>query len=203
MNAEQVVDKILSQARADAGAITDEAKAKAASQQAQTDAELAEFDKQTQTLAQAAAEDKLRRMQAGARMAHAKQMLAVKSEILQEVFDKALQRLNQLPDEPYLELMKKLMIQAVETGDEEVIVGKNETRLNEEFIKKVNRDLGAGFKGNLRLSAQRADIAGGFLLSRGRVQVNVSTEVLINQVRESMEMELGGDLFAGAASKQG
>jgi V/A-type H+-transporting ATPase subunit E len=99
--------------------------------------------------------------------------------------------------------MKKLMIQAVETGDEEVIVGKNETRLNEEFIKKVNRDLGAGFKGNLRLSAQRADIAGGFLLSRGRVQVNVSTEVLINQVRESMEMELGGDLFAGAASKQG
>jgi V/A-type H+-transporting ATPase subunit E len=203
MNAEQVVDKILAQARADAEGIIGEAKAKAASQQAQTDAELAEFDKQTQAMAQAAAEDKLRRMLAGARMAHAKQTLAVKSNLLQEVFDKALQRLNTLPDEAYLELMKKLMIRSVETGDEEVIVGKNETRLNEEFIKKVNRDLGTGFKGNLRLSPQRADIAGGFLLSRGRVQMNVSTEVLISQVRESMEMELGGELFGEAASKQG
>ena len=46
------------------------------------------------------------------------------------------------------------MKQAVETGDEEVIVGKNEKRIDQDFIKKVNRELGAGFKGNLRLSDQ-------------------------------------------------
>lgn len=203
MSAEQVVEKILAQARAEAQSITDEAKAKAEAQQKQTDAELADFEQQTRAQAQAAADDKLRRMLAGARMAHARQVLTVKAELLNEVFDKALQKLNQLPDEQYLALMKKLMTRAIETGDEEVIVGKDEKRINEDFIKKVNRDLGTGFKGNLRLSSQRANISGGFLLSRGRVQVNVSSEVLISQAREVMEMELADELFRTSASKQG
>jgi V/A-type H+-transporting ATPase subunit E len=195
MNAEQVVNKILAQANAEAERILAEAREKAGIQQNQTDAELAEFEKQTQEMAQAAADDKLRRMLAGARMAHAKQVLGVKAELLNEVFGQARQKLNQLPDEQYLTLMKQLMTRAIETGDEEVIVGRNEKRINEDFIKKVNRDLGTGFKGNLRLSSQRADISGGFLLSRGRVQVNVSTEVLISQAREVMEMKLADDLF--------
>lgn len=195
MNAEQVVEKILAQARSESEAILSEAKAKAATQQAQTQSELEAFTRQTESLAQAAADDKLRRMLAAARMANAKQVLAEKSHILDAVFEKALQKLGRLPDEQYLALMKKLMTRAIETGDEEVIVGRNEKRINEEFIKKVNRDLGTGFKGNLRLSAQRADIVGGFLLSRGRVQVNVSTEVLIRQAREAMEMQLAKELF--------
>lgn len=195
MNAEQVVEKILAQARSESETILSEAKAKAAAQQAQAQSELEAFTRQTAAMAQAAADDKLRRMLAAARMANAKQVLAEKSHILDEVFEKALQKLGQLPDEQYLALMKKLMTRAIETGDEEVIVGRNEKRINEEFIKKVNRDLGTGFKGTLRLSAQRADIAGGFLLSRGRVQVNVSTEVLIRQAREAMEMQLAKELF--------
>lgn len=203
MNAEQVVEKILAQAKAEAQSILDDARSKADAQQKQTDAEAAEFRQQTQAQAEAAADDKLRRMLAGARMAHAKQVLTVKAELLNEVFDKALQKLNQLPDEQYLALMKKLMTRAIETGDEEVIVGSGEKRINEEFIKKVNRDLGTGFKGNLRLSSQRANISGGFLLSRGRVQVNVSSEVLISQAREVMEMELADELFRTSASKQG
>lgn len=195
MNAEQVVEKILAQARGEADAILADATAKAQAQRTQTQTELDAFTKQTESMAQAAADDKLRRMQAAARMANAKQVLTVKSQILDEVFQKALQNVNQLPDEQYLGLMKKLMVRALETGDEEVIVGKNEQRINEDFIKKVNRDLGTGFKGNLRLSGQKADITGGFLLSRGRVQVNVSTEVLIRQARELLEMELASELF--------
>jgi V/A-type H+/Na+-transporting ATPase subunit E len=195
MNAEQVVNKILAQANAEAERILAEAKDKAAEQQKQTDAELADFEKQTQQMAQAAADDKLRRMLAGARMAHAKQVLGVKAELLNEVFAQARQKLDQLPDEQYLALMKALMSRAIETGDEEVIVGKTEKRINEDFIKKVNRDLGTGFKGNLRLGTQRADFGGGFLLSRGRVQVNVSTDVLIGQARERMEMKLADEMF--------
>lgn len=195
MNAEQVVEKILAQARGEADAILADATAKAQAQRAQTQTELDAFTKQTESMAQAAADDKLRRMQAAARMTNAKQVLTVKSQILDEVFQKAMQKVNQLPDEQYLGLMKKLMVRALETGDEEVIVGKNEQRINEDFIKKVNRDLGTGFKGNLRLSGQKADITGGFLLSRGRVQVNVSTEVLIRQARELLEMELASELF--------
>ncbi|MCE5185559.1 MAG: V-type ATP synthase subunit E [Planctomycetaceae bacterium] len=204
MNAEQVVEKILSQARGEADTILGEAKAKADAQAKQTQAELAEFNKQTQTLARAAADDKVRRMLAQARMAHARQLLGERGEVLDGIFAKALDKLNQLPDEQYLALMKKLMTRAVETGDEEVVVGKNEKRINEDFVKKVNRDLGTGFKGSLKLSSRRADITGGFLLSHGRVQANVSSEVLIGQARERMEIELANELFGSRDStKQG
>lgn len=196
MNAEQVVQKILAEANAEAEKIVNSAKAKAAEQASQLEAEIANFDAQTAKLAQEAAEDKLQRMLANARMANAKQTLAAKVAILDEVFEKAKAAVNKLPDDQYLSLTTGLMKQAVETGDEEVVIGKNEKRINERFITQINRQLGAGFKGNLRLSDQRADIAGGFILARGKVQINASTDVLIESLRESMEMELAQALFA-------
>lgn len=195
MNAEQVVEKILSQAKAEAEAILNEAKEKAAAQKAQLDTELAEFDKKTEEMAKAAGEDKLQRMLAGARMSQGKKMLAAKVAVLDDVFAKAKQAVGQLPDDQYLSLMTDLMKKAVETGDEEIIVGKNETRINDAFVKKVNRDLGAGFKGNLRLADERADIAGGFILSHGKVRINASSDVLVDRLRESMQIELADELF--------
>ena len=196
MNADQVIEKILSQAKAEAQAILAEAKAKADAQKARSGAELAEFEKQTDVLAKEAGDDKLRRMLAGARMSNSRQALAAKVELLNEVFRKAEERLVQLPDEPYKALMVKLMTQAVQTGDEEVLVGKDEGRINDDFIKQVNRQLGPGFKGNLRLGMQRLDIKGGFVLSRGKVRINAGAGVLVGQLRESMETELAAKLFA-------
>lgn len=196
MNAEQVVQKILAEANAEAEKIVSEAQAKASDQGTELDAEIAEFDTRSAQLAKEAAEDKLQRMLAGARMSNAKQTLAAKVAILDSVFEKAKAAVRQLPDDQYLSLMTGLIKKAVETGDEEVVIGKDETRIDDTFISKVNQTLGSGFKGNLRLSAERADIAGGFILSRGKVQVNASTDVMIDALRESMEMELSQILFA-------
>ena len=196
MNAEQVVQKILAEAEAEARKILGEARDKAAEQKSQLDSELAEFDKKTDELAVEAGEDKLQRMLASARMNNAKQLLAAKVEILNDVFERAKKAVNDLSGELYLSWVMATMKQAVESGDEEVIVGKHEKRIDGNFVKKVNRELGTGFKGNLRLSSQRADISGGFILSRGRVQINAGTDVVINTLRESMEIELAQYLFA-------
>ena len=67
MNAEQVVQKILAEAKAEAEQIVNDAKAKATEQGTQLDAQIAEFDVKTDELAKAAAEDKLQRMLANAR----------------------------------------------------------------------------------------------------------------------------------------
>lgn len=195
MNAELVVQKILSEANAKAEKIVNEAKAKAAQQASELDSEMKAFEAETEKLAKAAAEDKLQRMLANARMANAKQMLSAKVAMLDDVFEKAKSAVNTLPDDQYLSLMTALMKRAVETGDEEVVVGKDEQRINESFISKLNQELGSGFKGNLRLSSRRADIAGGFILARGKVQINASTDVLVESLRESMEMELSQALF--------
>lgn len=196
MNAEQVVNKILSEAKDKAEKIISEAKQRAEAQVAETRTEQAEYDTQSEKLAEEAAQDKRDRMLAGARMANAKQLLAARVQILEDVFDKAKQSIVSLPDKEYLALMKTLLQKAVETGDEEVVIGKDESRITPAFIKEANGQLGSGFQGNLRLAEQRGDFSGGFILTRGNIRINASIDVLIDQVRQSLESELVEDIFA-------
>ncbi len=195
MNAEQVVHKILSEAQAHADKITGEANAKVSEQQGKIDKELAQYREETEQKAIAAGEDKLARMLASARMQISKEYLTAKVSLLDEVFQKVRQQIKDLPDDQYGELIQQLMEKAIESGDEEVIIGKDETRIKNGLIKRVNRKLGPGFKGNLQLANDTANIDGGFILRRGKIQVNVSLDVLMTQARDAMELELTQELF--------
>lgn len=195
MEAKQVIDKILEDAKAQAEQIKAQADENLATEQKNLDAELEQFRKETEELAKNTAEDKKLQMLAAARMDISKQFLAEKSNLLNEVFVKANEQILHLPDDQYRQLMKKLLLKAVETGDEEVIIDSNEKRIDNELIKEVNRELGPGFKGNLRLSEKRLPIGGGFILKRGRIKNNVSLGVIVESAREKIEAELAKELF--------
>lgn len=197
MDSEQVVEKILSEAQAEADKIKSEAREKAAGQEAELTAELEKFRQKTETLSQKAAEEKKRRMLASARMDTRKELLSCKVALLTEVFDKAREKIKELPEEQYQEFMESLMHKAIESGDEEVVIGAAEDKINNGLIKHINRKLGPGFKGNLQLAKDTADIDGGFILRRGNIQVNVSIDVLLVEAREQMEIELATELFGG------
>ena len=195
MEAEQVVEKILSDAQKEADSIIKQAEEKDGAEQAKLNEQLAEYKKQTKLLAKKAGEEKKAHLLAAARMEIAKEYLAEKRKILDEVFVQARERLQNLPDEEYQVFCTRLMLEAVETGDEEVIVDNNEKRIDHEFIKQVNRKLGPGYKGNLRLSEERQNLGAGFVLRRGKIKNNVSLEVLLAQARKELEIELAKQLF--------
>jgi len=195
MESEQVIEKILADARAEADKIKKQANDKEADEQAKLNEQLEEYNKQTTVLARKAGEDEKSHILAAARMNIAKEYLAEKRRILDEVFEQAKQQLQNLPDDEYKSLIKKLLLDAVETGDEEVIVDTNESRIDHEFIKLMNRELGPGYHGNLKLSSEKQDIGAGFILSRGKVKTNVSIEVLLEQARKELEIQLGKELF--------
>ncbi len=196
MEAEQVVDKILSQAHAEAEKILAEAKAKAAEKESKLSSELDEYRRQTKTLAETAAADRKMRMLAAARMDIRKELTAAKNAVLDEVFVKAAEQIKSLSDQEYQQLITSLITKAVETGDEEVVIGKDETRIDHALIKNINRKLGSGFKGNLMLADDRANIDGGFILRCGNVRINASIGVLLAQVKEQIETELVAELFS-------
>jgi V/A-type H+-transporting ATPase subunit E len=191
MSAEQVVEKILSQARAEAQQILSAANEAAQKENQRLDAELVVYHQETGRLADAAGADKLARILAAARMKNAKDILAAKGRILDELFARVKQRIEHLPDNEYLELMKRLLQKSIQTGQEEVIVGKNENRINPVFLERINNEN----RYSLRLAGSREDIGGGFILSSGKVRVNSSTDVLASQLRDKMEMELAAALF--------
>ncbi|MHC4510905.1 MAG: V-type ATP synthase subunit E [Planctomycetota bacterium] len=196
MEAGQVVEKILAEAKAEAERISKEAEQKDAAEQAKLNEELKRYKKQTDTHAKKAGADEESHILAAARMETAKQLLAEKRTILDEVFDQARRQTAELPDDQYRRLCTRLMLEAVETGDEEVVVGKDENRIDHELIKEINRELGPGYKGNLRLSGERQNLGAGFILKRGKVKTNVSIDVLLDQARKELEIELAKELFA-------
>jgi V/A-type H+-transporting ATPase subunit E len=195
MDGEQVIEKILSDARAEAEKLKQEAAAKQAQEQAKIDEQLREYRRQTETLAQKAAADAKAQMLSAARMELAKEMLAEKARTLDEVFAKAEQQIKSLPDEQYKSLMTKLMLDSVQTGDEEVIVDVNEKRIDQSLINHVNQQLASKSKGSLKLSGERQPIGGGFILKKGKIQNNASLRVLLARVRNKLDVELAKELF--------
>jgi V/A-type H+-transporting ATPase subunit E len=195
MEAEQVVEKILADAKAEAERIKKQAEEKEAAEQTELNEQLGEYKKHTKTLAEKAAKDKKSHLLAAARMDIAKQFLAEKRRMLDEIFAQAHRQLQNLPDEEYQAVCTKLMLEAVETGDEEIIIDNNETRIDQKFIKQVNRELGPGYKGNLRLAKERHNLGGGFILRRGKIKNNVSLEVLLAIAHKDLEIELAKQLF--------
>ena len=195
MDAEQVIKKILSEANNEAAKIKAEADEKQAAEQSKLAEQLGEYKKQSDILAKKAAEEKKEHLLAAARMDIAKEYLAAKRKILDEVFEKAREQMQNLRDDEYIRLMTKLMLDAVETGDEEVIVNKNEKRIDQKFIKHINRELGPGFKGNLRLADEKQNLGAGFILRRGKIKTNVSLDVLLERARKELEIELAKELF--------
>jgi V/A-type H+-transporting ATPase subunit E len=195
MEAIQVVEKILADARAEAEKIKQDAQAKEDAEQAKLSEQLDEYKKQTELLTKKVGEDEKSHILAAARMNIAKDYLAEKRKILDEVYELARQQLQNLPDEEYRALIKKLLLNTVETGDEEVIVDKSESRIDNDFIKQMNRELGPDYKGNLKLAKERQNLGAGFIISRGKVKTNVSIEVLLDQARKELEIELAKELF--------
>jgi len=195
MDSEQVTNKIMSEAQGEADGILAEARQKLEGEKTQFDKQLQEYQKQSEELAGRAGEDKKSHILAAARMDIAKSYLAEKRKLLDEVFEQAKEQFSRMPDEEYQKLMRKLIQEAVETGDEEVMVGQAEKRLDQEFIKQVNRELGPGYKGNLRLAEKRLPISAGFVLKRGNIMTNASLDVMLDEAREDLETEVAKSLF--------
>jgi V/A-type H+-transporting ATPase subunit E len=195
MEAEQVTEKILSDAKTEAEKIQNQAQEKEAAEQAKYDEQLNEYRKQTEILSQKAAENKELHLLAAARMQNARDLLAEKRKILDEVFTQARGQLLNLPDDQYRQLITHLMLKAVETGDEEVIIDKNEKRIDLQLVNQVNEQLRSGGKGNLTLSEERKDLGGGFILKHDKIKNNASLEVLLAQARRRLEIELAKELF--------
>jgi len=197
MDAQKVIEKILSDAGAEAQKIGQEAREKQAGEQAGLEQQLGDYRAQTKALAEKAGKDEKSHILAAARMQIAKEYLAEKRKILDEVFEQAHRRVQGLPDGEYRQLMVHLMLTAVETGEQEVVIGNKEGRIDDSLLQEVNDKLAASGKGNLKLSQQRQNFAGGFILKRGKIKTNVSIDVLLDRARKELEIELAGRLFEG------
>jgi V/A-type H+-transporting ATPase subunit E len=195
MNGEQVIAKILADARDEAGRISGQASEKHAADEAALAQQLKEYEAQTQTLADKARQEKRTRIVSAARMDLARAQLAVKRQLLDEVFSRARDRMGSLKDDDYRQMMTRLMVQSAQQGEQEVVLDRNERRIDTAVVDEANRQLARSGRGPLRLAADRQDVGPGFILRAGRIQNNVSVKVMLMQARDAMEMKLANKLL--------
>ncbi len=177
------IDRILSDARAEANGITDR-------YQAQADNEAAELAVKNQK----AAAEREERLVSTAQMEARKVGLAAKQEMVEKAYDLALEKLCSMPDEQYVKTVADLLVQAAPNGRGAVIFAPAEKkRIGETAVRAANAQLNGG---KLTLSEETRPLKGGFILSDGKVEVNCSFDTLVRLQKTETAGEVAKRLFS-------
>ena len=105
-----------------------------------------------------------------------KTILAAKQTVMEQVYDKALEKLLSLPRTQYIEVLAALLAQASPEGRGEAIFSAADRETaGQAAVDAANAKTG----GHLMISAETAPIRGGFLLRQGSVEVNCAFETLV------------------------
>ena len=139
------------------------------------------------------AEERVERLASVAQLDARKLELAAKQEMLSKAYDLALEKLVNLPDKEYVNLLADLAVKASSTGREAVIFSqKDRARYGKAVVTQANEKLGDG---HLTMSEQSRPIQGGLILSDGDVEVNCTFETLVRLQRGEMDREVAKVLF--------
>ena len=185
-DAQGEVDKIKSRTSASADEIIKKAKAEADALKAQALEDVG-----------SEAEQRKQRIVATARLDLRKSILAEKQNSIDAAFQEAIETLLNMEDAEYRKIIKNMILSNVQTGDEEIIFSdRDKARFGKKFLEEINRQLVKnGKKGNLTISQDTYDILGGFVLRRGKIELNSSFESLFKSSRDDLESEVSKILF--------
>ena len=118
--------------------------------------------------------------------------LGTRQQLIGEAFAAALKQMTEMNPDKYVKFAEKLMNEAVSTGHEVVLVGKDEKTLDQRWLDGYN----SAHQTSLTLSPDRLSIAGGFVLRDDRIDTNCSWEMLIENTRAEIESEVVKRLFS-------
>lgn len=189
---ERIRESILAEARTQAEAIIKEAEDKVKEMEIQAEKRAEELTKNRFERAEVEAQEAQKRMLSMAELELKKQSLEAKQSIIDQAFDKALVKLNNLPEEKYAAMIVTALGSVGIKGGEELIVPpQDREKFQKGLLKRINDKLGF----ELKLSDEDRGIQGGFIVKVDGVEINNSFETLLRMEREKVESEIADILF--------
>ena len=136
---DKITSRIETDARAEAEAILREGEASAARIRKEYEDQAAAQSSAAEAAGRQAAEDQYERLVSAARMDGKKLLLETKQQCLDEAFAAARQRLLDLDDEAYADLLSRVAAKAAKTGREEIILSaRDKQRVGAKVAAKAN-----------------------------------------------------------------
>lgn len=195
MALKDILNKIEEKNRQDIEHLKEETKEKCRQINEEIQKELEEIGAKENNAAKASAKKLKEQMLQDARLKASKSLLKAKSDMLNEVFEEALETLVNLPAEDYISWMAALIPKVAEPGENELILpGKiAKSRVIEGFLDDINGKLGS--KSRIKLSKDTREIVGGFILKKPKKEINCSFRSLLEEKRNDIKLKISKILF--------
>lgn len=191
MSLAQIKDRIESDAKREAEQISEKFRAHIQTVKTRATEEIALMDESTKGRIEKEKPEIFKRRRIVVDLDVKRLLLGSKRRLIQDAFDSTLVKLQKLDRESYLQFCEKLLLQAIETGEEEIKVSEEEKYLDGGWLSDFNAKHGK----RIVFSSEKLPIAGGFLLSKGRIHVNCSWDSLVQVMQENRETEVVKRLF--------
>jgi V/A-type H+-transporting ATPase subunit E len=197
------IEKITARIRADA-------EAECAAIRAESEARCAEIRAENERLAQEQywklvregvkdTEQRVQRMGRTARLEARKGVLTMKQESVSKAFDRAKEKIAELPEKDYVAFLAREAAEAAVTGQEEVILSKKDrAAVGAKVVKAANELLAKkDVTGVLTLSDETREMTGGLILKQGDIEVNCTVDTLLELSRGELAARVAEVLFEG------
>lgn len=142
--------------------------------------------------AEVEAKSKKERVISSAKLKVRNNKLAAKQEIIDEVFEKSIDKLTKLSKKEFLSFVENTILSMNLTGKHTLIL--NEAGLKSvtpAFIEKLNKKIDA----QITLSETKGNFKGGFILENNGIEINSTYEALVSSLRDELEFEVAKVLF--------
>ena len=190
MAIEDILKKIEQKDQKDIEHINKEACEKCEETKRETEKEIKELKEKSKNESKVKAKSLKEHMLQEARLKIAKEILKTENDILDDISQGALQKLENLSPQEYLTWMEGMILKVVEPGENEIILPKEVMRKQdiEGFLKRVNEKLKG--KSYIKLSKETREIGGGFILKRPREEINCSFKSLLGEKLNSLRIKV-------------
>ena len=189
---ENIALRIREDAEKEAKDLLTRAEQRAAQARADADREAADLRENLRREGEADAQRQYDLLLAAQETEDRKQLLTAKQELVARAFQRAVEQLCALEDEPYALLLAKLAASAAETKQEKIILNERDTaRVGSRVAEEANR-LCAG---SLTLAEETRPIVGGLILSQGKIEVNCALDTLAALRRNELAGKASALLF--------
>lgn len=215
---EKITNKIIEDANAEAARIISDAEARCAQIALDRERKKTEIKDRIYNEALNEGEEIKMRTRSGVAMEKRDIMLSLRSRLIDEVFERAVEEIISTDSEKYRELLTRLLCKVL--GDQleseresmrlysedispeayEVIMNKNDRELHGPYVvagvrrATVGRVTGEAL-GKLRLSDKVASIEGGLILKCGDIEINCAISTIAAGLRAELEAEVSYALF--------
>ncbi|GBD87060.1 V-type ATP synthase subunit E [bacterium BMS3Abin03] len=124
-------------------------------------------------------------------------ILNFKKEIGRQVFNESLKKLQNIDDKTYKHWLKKKILTACETGDEQIVFSeKDKDKLEVKWQQEINNSLKSkGLNGSLVFKFENTDFNGGFILKHPGYEIVVTFEDLLKEIEQKWLTKISEILF--------